>query len=199
MKCLLFLLPTSQVEQDEAATYAPQINPISAAIAAAVYSEKASAVPLECGGRLGVTVGGTASSAGPPGVVDRLSAEASLAIERRAQRELQRREAEAQECPFKPQVNLLSDRIVTETASSLEIDGQPSGVFARLQHKAEEAAARRKERELQVDALRLALSFALSLAFSLSLALTLARLRALTPRLRLPPHLLGRQATHRRE
>ena len=136
-----------RVEGEQAATFAPSINPISSAIAAAVYSEKASSMPLDCGGRLGHTASGTAFSTAAPDVVERLSAEASLVLERRAQRELQRREAEVQQCPFKPQVNGLSDRIADQVNASG--GGHKGTVFTGLQEKAKEAEARKKQREAQ--------------------------------------------------
>lgn len=143
-----------QLEDEQDATFKPQINHISAAIAAAVHSDRSSSMPLECGGRLGTS--GTASSTGRPSVVDRLSAEASLALERRAQRELQKREAEELECPFKPQTNVLSERIVAEAKAQQEAELQRSGgakgndsIFQRLHSKAEELEERRKQREAQ--------------------------------------------------
>ena len=139
-----------KVAEEQDATYAPQINPLSSSLAAAANAVGRSLLPIECGGRLssgGDAHASTTSLGGAPRVVERLSLEASLALERRAQRELQRRELEASQCTFKPTTNKLSDLIVAEQEAA-NGDGA-GGVFTRLQQAADDLDARRKERVAQ--------------------------------------------------
>jgi hypothetical protein len=135
-----------KVEEEQQATFAPQINPASAAIATASQQLSRAAMPPECGGLGGLGAASSTSFAGGGGVVERLSAEAAMSLERRAQREQQRREAEQRQCTFKPQVNELSERIVSDA----EIAGdKPGSVFARLEQAGRAAEERRQAREAQ--------------------------------------------------
>eukprot|EP00966_Prymnesium_polylepis_P125164 2894428-Prymnesium_polylepis.1 len=71
-----------------------------------------------------------------PSATERLAAEAELALERRAQREMQRRERDTADCTFKPQVNDLSRLVAGEH------DGK--SVFERLAARAEELEHKRQ-------------------------------------------------------
>ena len=133
-----------KVAQEEAATFTPHINPTSASIAAAVQEAAKATMPLDFGGRLG---GAPGKGGAVGGVVDRLSADASLALERRAQRELQRAEAEERACPFKPSINEVSDRLAAEAVASGEAGS--ARVFERLREAGEQAEERRRAREAQ--------------------------------------------------
>jgi hypothetical protein len=136
----------AKLAEEEDATFAPQINPTSAQLAIAAQQQTASSMPLELSARLGSHHASQLSStagAGRSSAAERLAHDAMLQIERKAQRELQRREAEEQQCTFKPAVNPLSHRLVQEAEASQEL---PAGVFNRLQRAAEVSDERRRER-----------------------------------------------------
>ena len=136
----------AKLAEEEDATFAPQINPTSAQLAIAAQQQTSSSMPLELSARLGSHHASQLSStagAGRSSAAERLAHDAMLQIERKAQRELQRREAEEQLCTFKPSVNPLSHRLVQEAEASQEL---PAGVFNRLQRAAEVSDERRRER-----------------------------------------------------
>lgn len=137
-----------KLTKEEDATFAPQINPTSAQLALATQQHGTSAVvPLELSCGFGLSQPSSCSfSQRSPVASERLAHDAARALERKAQRELQRREAEQQPCTFKPSINPLSERLVAEAEASEEL---PHGVFNRLQRAAEVSDERRKERQEQ--------------------------------------------------
>ena len=120
-----------RVEAEGAATFAPHINSASQALA-----ERRAAA----GGSL------TASSAGGGGAAERLAADADEKLRRRAERELERRRAEAEVCTFRPAVNALSERL----AGDARADGDT--VFARLENAERAKEARQRAREAEREA-----------------------------------------------
>lgn len=95
----------AQVAQEEQATFAPQINPSAAGATATGRAHASLNLPLELVGQFGGRGAWTRAAGRAMPASERLAADAALAAERRAQRELQRREEEELACPFQPEIN----------------------------------------------------------------------------------------------
>ena len=123
------------------ATFQPHIDPNSAAISLAVAQPYGGAGGGGGGGGLCGGSSGLGSGMGRGDIAERLTAEGAIMAERRAMQEAAVRQAEEAKCPFHPEVNSLSERIVSEGG----IEGR--SVLERQQQFLQQVEAKRRARE----------------------------------------------------